>query len=98
MSDKNSETVGELRFQNYSNGEVHIHDDSHNLKFVGTKKDFKYKVEDALADLQGTDGIIKIEGKSPEVLYLCKDGRNFHIFVAKNSTKKRNLETFVDKL
>ena len=98
MTDKNSTTVEELRFQDYSNGEVHVHDDSHSLKFVGTKKDFKKKVEDALQQLKKSDGIIKIEGKSKEVLYLCKDEKSFHVFVAGTGNKRRKLTNFIKGL
>lgn len=98
IMNKNSTTVSELRFQDYENGDVHIHDDSHNLKFVANQDDFKEQMEIALEDLKTTDGIIKIEGTSKEVLYLLKEGRSFHVFVAGGKSKKKELEKFVDGL
>ena len=98
MGTKNSNTVGELRFQDYSSGEVHIHDDSHKLKFIGNKGDFKHDVNEAMKELKTDDGIVKIKGTSNEVVYLCRDGNDFHVFVAGKTDKKKELEKFVNGL
>jgi len=95
---KTSDSVGDLRFQHYDSGEIHIHDDSHGLKFVADGDDFKEQVEEIFENLEDTDGIVKIKGTSKEVLYICKEGGNFHMFVAKNGSKKSELKKFLRKL
>jgi len=95
---KTSDNVGELRLQKYDSGEIHIHDDSHNLKFVAKTDDFKTQVEEILEDFEDTDGIAKVEGTSKEVLYICKEGKNFHMFVAKNDNKKKDLIKLLKRL
>jgi cell division protein FtsB len=71
---KNTQDIAGLRFQKYDTGEVHIHDDVKNLKFIAKIDDFKKEVEDFIK--QDSDGATIIEGVSKERLLLIKEGKN----------------------
>lgn len=87
-----------LRYQTYSGGQLHIHDDAKSLKFVANTKAFKKDVEEALKDLKAAHGgAIQIVGTSIEVLYLIQDSGKTFILVAKNSDEKE-LKDFVRSL
>jgi hypothetical protein len=78
-----------LRFHENS-GKVHIHNDSENIKFELSTKLFKQKIQQALNDLETTDGIIKISGETKVELYIIKDSSRFLIFLSDSSTSYNN--------
>jgi len=99
---KDTKTIAGLRFQKYSGGQVHVHDDARGAKFVGNASLFKKEVEQGLKDLKGVKaGVIPIVGTSNEVLYLLRDeensGKSIHAFVSSKNMEKE-LKSFLGSL
>jgi len=96
--DITNKTISNLRYQTYTGGKLHIHDDAKRLKFVADAKTFKKDVEEALKDLKAAKGgAAQILGTSVEVVYLIQDGGKTFVVVAKDSDEKE-LVNFVKGL
>ena len=76
--DKTSNSISGLRFQKYDSGEVHVHDDSKNIKFVSSTAEFKKDVKQAIKNLL-QDGAVIIEGTSKERLVLIREIGRAHV-------------------
>ena len=93
---KDTQTVAKLRFQTYDGGQVHVHDDSNGVKFIGNAKTFKKDVEQALTDLDKTDtGVAVIEGTSTNVLLLIKYDRMVQAVVNKDKDDVADIKKFL---
>lgn len=84
-----NQTIAKNRFQKYSNGEVHIHDDANNLKFVHKDaKVFKAEAEEILTEMQKlSEGAAVIEGTTGS-LVLAKHAGTIQAFVGKADEEK----------
>jgi hypothetical protein len=102
--DKTNNTIAGLRFQKYDSGEVHVHDDSKNIKFVSSTAEFKKDVKQALKDLLASghygpqDGAVVIEGTSKERLVLIRDGKNLSASVISDQNIISELQSFCNTL
>jgi len=94
MGGTNEDTIGGLRFH-ANNGEIHVHDDSRNLKFSALKDDFKEKLKNAFDILEDEDGIIKIDGISKEKLCICKENNITFAFIINDTDIKQKLNEFL---
>jgi hypothetical protein len=94
MGGTSEKTINGLRMH-INNSNVHIHDDSKNLKFECSTGDFKTQVEDAILQLSKDDGIIKITGTKDD-LCIIKDGNSLSMFISeKTANVKSELQTFL---
>ena len=90
--------VTELRMH-VSGREVHVHDDKRGLKFTAAQNIFKRRVEEALEDLKGTEGIVKVAGKTDTDLYLLKEGSTLQMFILPGGKDtSRSLKSFINKI
>jgi len=91
-----STSSSELRLHQ-NNGEVHIHDDSHELKFVMNEKKFLTEIEEALPLLKQRYTALKITGKTKINLYILKDDRSVFMFLGESgSNQQKDLESFIE--
>ena len=95
--DKTNNTIAGLRFQKYDSGEIHVHDDSKNIKFVSSTAEFKKDVKQAIKNLL-RDGAVVIEGTSKERLVLIRDGNNLNASVIGNQNIISELQSFCNTL
>lgn len=86
MGGKNETTIGGLRLHE-SAGEVHVHDDGKSVKFIMDALTFKEEIQDALAELQKHEGIIKVNGDNSVPLYIMKDDKLYNVFVGGSGVK-----------
>lgn len=94
MGGTNEETIGGLR-AHIKNSNVHIHDDSKNLKFEMGSSEFRNEIEDALKTLKKSEGIIEIPGDGKNNLCIMRSGRNFSMFLKDNASIKQKLQSFL---
>lgn len=95
MGGKSETKISSLRMH-ISNNNVHVHDDSKNLKFETSTDNFKEDVNSAFEDLKKGEGVVKIVGHKGDDMYIMRDGRNFKIFLmGKNSSIKQELQSFL---
>jgi len=78
---KDTVSISGLRFQKYDNGTIHIHDDSRNIKFIGSSENFRNDVQYAFDELMGEEGIIEIKGTTETSLYLGKNDNAYFVFL-----------------
>lgn len=77
MGGTNETTIRNLRFH-VNNGEIHVHDDNRSIKFVKDAAAFKKEVQDAIDNLEGTEGITAIDGMGiPDLCIGKHDGKLF---------------------
>ena len=96
MGGLNETYVGSLRM--HVNGDVHIHDDSRNMKFEMKPSLFKAEVQKALSALGQDGGVYAIYGKTEVSLLLIKDGVNLSMVLSQGSTVRKELNSFMNKL
>lgn len=95
---KDSTTINGLRFQTYDTKMVHIHDDSHGIKFESDSAFFKGEMNDALKQLEKDDGVVAIQGLKNARFLVCKHGKNFNGVVVKDEDMKQQIEDFIKKI
>jgi len=98
MGGSNETTIAGLRMH-VSGGEVHVHDDSHSLKFSKKVEDFKSEVKDVLDDSQfgsnNPDGIMIIEADKGANLCIGRHNKNVFAFLLGTSSIKSQLDSFI---
>jgi hypothetical protein len=94
MGGSNEKTISGLRLHIDVNM-VHIHDDSKNLKFEMHKSDFKTEIEDAIKDLEVSDGVVKLAGTTGADLCLVMDGSSLAMYLASTKDVKSELQSFI---
>ena len=95
---KDSTTINGLRFQTYDTKVVHIHDDSHGVKFESDSSTFKKEMSDALKQLESDEGVVAIQGLKNTRFLVCKHGKNFNAVVVKDEDMKQQIEDFIKKI
>ena len=93
MGGSNESKIDGLRFH-LNNGEVHVHDDNNKLKFVSALNNFKDEVKTAFEELTNIDGTYEIKGKTKVSLYIFKNKKMTHIFVANGKSVRKEIEIF----
>lgn len=97
MGGLNETTINGLRLHT-NNGEVHIHDDKRQLKFSASLDNFKEDVEDALKNLEKSEGSIKITGNTSNDLYLIKEGKKLNVFLVNKHDALYEFQSFINKI
>lgn len=78
-----------------NNGDVHIHDDANSHKFISPCKIFKKDAQEAIDALsRRSEGVSKIKGTTGTILYLLRDGKDYHMFLS-GSSMKTELKKFI---
>lgn len=78
-----------------SGNDIHVHDDSRKLKFTQDKASFKKDLEEALKDLEVTDGVVLITGTSGQNLCIgARNGKTFAVLVD-DTDLRADLKSFI---
>jgi hypothetical protein len=95
--DKTNNNIAGLRFQKYDSGEIHVHDDTKNIKFISSTTEFKKDIKQAIKNLL-QDGAVIVEGTSKEQLVLIRNGKNFSATIIDNQNIISELHSFCNTL
>ena len=96
MGGSKGETISGLRLH-ISGGDVHVHDDSKNLKFNVESNEFRVECEtglDYLNELKD-DGLYEITGVGRNTFCLLKSGKIISMFVKDGNGIKQKLQRFL---
>lgn len=96
MGGMNEKRVNGLRMH-ISGNEVHIHDDSKNLKFTRDAEDFTADINGAFKEFDSStiDGVIRINADVGADLCLVKEGKCIYPFLFDRVDAKQELVMFL---
>jgi len=80
-----------------SDGDVHVHDDTKNLKFRAGQSQFKEDIQDAFNTLKKKEGIVMIDGETRNELCIMKNGTTYSMFIMGKVSIKSQLQSFIKK-
>jgi hypothetical protein len=94
MGGTNEDTISGLRIHE-SDGDIHIHDDSKDLKFKLDLEDFKKEVNASFEALKKKDGLCEIFGNNSDTLCFIRRKGKFSMFILDNNSIKQKILNYL---